>query len=468
MPTPILMNTVMPITHDHDETKAKTEVPNIFIFWLSELGLHFSHPSQMLSSNYHHEELTNSRSGTVTYSSLKFQPVKPKINPQRNSSFTMILLLLSGDTEINPGPRPVKYPCQICHKPAKWSQECLQCDSCEGWYHISCMEMPTEIYKANANSSISWIGCKCGLPNINPSLFHTLSNIELSNSFSCLEDTAFSVEEIGSPVATSSPIDINSHHNTRNKRNLRNHCKLKTLVLNCNGLNEKVPELQTLIDRHEPDIIIGTESHLKNNILTSEITPPGFVTFSRDRPKVSKCGIFIMTKEDIIATECNIISSDSELLWIEIHIQGQKPLIIGVFYRPPKSPAVNLEHLEASLANIRKKFKNAIITVAGDFNLADIDWPNRSVKPYATESTKCATLLEICNEYFLDQMVTEPTRISGATKKILDLVLTSHPNFIERCKVSSGISDHEAVTFTMNLNPKFTKNTKESLYVWQS
>ena len=56
-----------------------------------------------------------------------------------------------------------------------------------------------------------------------------------------------------------------------------------------------------------------------------------------------------------------------------------------------------------------------MLLIAGDFNLGDIDWSNRSVKPYANESSKCAALLDVCNEFFLDQAVTEPTRISDAT-----------------------------------------------------
>ena len=120
---------------------------------------------------------------------LKSRPMKPKFGPQRNSSFCMVSILLSGDTEVNPGPCQVNYPCLVCQKPAKMAklrQNCLQCDECQGWYHIECMNMPTEVYQANANSSLSWICCHCGLPNVSPSLFRTLSvsSIALSNSFS--------------------------------------------------------------------------------------------------------------------------------------------------------------------------------------------------------------------------------------------------------------------------------------------
>ena len=173
-----------------------------------------------------------------------------------------------------------------------------------------------------------------------------------------------------------------------------------------------------------------------------------------------------MIKDDVIATECNIIKTDSELLWIEIHIQGQKLLIVESFYRPPESPAINIEHLASSLSDIQTKFKNVVTVVAGDINLGDIDWVNCIVKPYARESAKCASFLDLCNEFFLDQLVTEPTGISGATKNILDLVLTTHPNFIEWCKVVPGLSDHEAVTFSLNFKPKVNRKVPRKVFMF--
>ncbi len=122
-----------------------------------------------------------------------------------------------------------------------------------------------------------------------------------------------------------------------------------------------------------------------------------------------------MVRDALIATECNINAADAELIWIEIHIQGYIPLIVGSFYRPPNSAPSNLTQLADNIV----KFKNAVLVVAGDFNLAD-------------ESSKCSLLLEICNDHFLDQTVKEPTRISDAAHNILDLVLTSHSNFIEK------------------------------------
>ena len=51
--------------------------------------------------------------------------------------------------------------------------------------------------------------------------------------------------------------------------------KLSLLIVNCCGVANKKLELKTLISLHNIDLLIGTESHLNDTILNSEIFPPG-------------------------------------------------------------------------------------------------------------------------------------------------------------------------------------------------
>ena len=88
------------------------------------------------------------------------------------------------------------------------------------------------------------------------------------------------------------------------------------------------------------------------------------------------------------------------------------------------------------------------------------------IKPYVNESSKCALLLDICNNIFLDQVNNEPTTISGATKNIFDLVFDSHPNFIENCRVSGGLSDHLMLCFSLNFKPKICKKQPRKIFLY--
>ena len=55
--------------------------------------------------------------------------------------------------------------------------------------------------------------------------------------------------------------------------------------------------------------------------------------------------------------------------------------------------------------------------------------------------------IETINDYGLEQLVTQPTR----ENHILDLVLSTHPGMLHDLEVVPGISDHEAITFQLNL-----------------
>ena len=48
-------------------------------------------------------------------------------------------------------------------------------------------------------------------------------------------------------------------------------------------------------------------------------------------------------------------------------------------------------------------------------------------------------------------MVNDPTRI--ASDNIVDLILTSNSSIIINTHTTIGMSDHESVTFNVNLNP---------------
>ena len=72
-----------------------------------------------------------------------------------------LLLMLAGDINPNPGPskaKPnVKYPCQICYRAAKRGQDCIACDSCNGWFHKTCLGMSEEVFNALAQHD----SCSC-------------------------------------------------------------------------------------------------------------------------------------------------------------------------------------------------------------------------------------------------------------------------------------------------------------------
>ena len=114
----------VPTTNHHDHARPSSlEVddtsippcPNIVMYWIEMSGLNFECPTTTLSTMV----TEDIHSSPCIFFIFKLQPLQPKFNLQSNSNYILILLLLAGDTEVNPGPRPIKYPCMVCKKPVK-------------------------------------------------------------------------------------------------------------------------------------------------------------------------------------------------------------------------------------------------------------------------------------------------------------------------------------------------------------
>ena len=63
-------------------------------------------------------------------------------------------------------------------------------------------------------------------------------------------------------------------------------------------------------------------------------------------------------------------------------------------------------------------------------------------------------------------MANDPTPI--ASGNILDLILTSNPSIIINTYTTLGMSDHESVTFNINLNPVRNRKTHHKVYSYKS
>ena len=98
-------------------------------------------------------------------------------------NLVMVILLLSGDDQLNPGPptRTSKYPCGVCSKNVNSSHKAMECEDCFTWYHIKCANMVDSMYQVHMHhNSCTWVCHRCDLPS-----FTTLT---VSCSFQLLAD----------------------------------------------------------------------------------------------------------------------------------------------------------------------------------------------------------------------------------------------------------------------------------------
>lgn len=77
----------------------------------------------------------------------------------------ILLLLLGGDLELNPGD---KHLCSICSKPAQLHQATNQCDVCDSWFHARCCKLPSIYIDIPSRSFCTRLCPRCGRPKSKP------------------------------------------------------------------------------------------------------------------------------------------------------------------------------------------------------------------------------------------------------------------------------------------------------------
>ena len=206
--------------------------------------------------------------------------------------------------------------------------------------------------------------------------------------------------------------------------------------------------------------MIGSESWLNPSISSSEVFPGNYISYRNDRSNKEGGGVFLLISDIYVSHEPEELKAgnDCELVWAKMKIKGTNDLYIGSFYKPPdkdrpdKDRPDYLDQLQKYMSIIPTQ-NGAHLWIGGDFNLADIDWPNECDVPYPSHNAQCQKLLTIAKDAFLSQLVDEPTRITETNSNILDLFLTNNDTLINQTRVIPGISDHEAVLIKSSLRP---------------
>ena len=164
----------------------------------------------------------------------------------------------------------------------------------------------------------------------------------------------------------------------------------------------------------------------------------------------------------LVAPPDNMNDSGS---WGKIHIQGKKPIFIGSLYRNPSSNTEPLQSLEENLSRMTSGSNSQpFIILGGDFNLPSINWDTNSlpsIPQYGTTINR--KFLDIIENFNLTQVVKEPTREGN----ILDLLLTTYPDYISNVATIPGMSDHLAVTVEFSIGLKFNKKKPRKIYLYK-
>ena len=182
------------------------------------------------------------------------------------------------------------------------------------------------------------------------------------------------------------------------------------------------------------DIITLSETWLSDKQKISEYKIEGYQKpFRRDRKVGTKGygGAIAYVSNNISCKRREDLENEAiEGMWLEITVVNQK-VFIFVLYRAESNTDLNFWTLLQDITDNIRSMHNPNIMIIGDLN--------------ADPSTRHGKLLnEFCDVNFFMQHVTEPTRITENSEKILDQIITNFPSLIKEIKIESPLatSDH--------------------------
>jgi hypothetical protein len=137
---------------------------------------------------------------------------------------------------------------------------------------------------------------------------------------------------------------------------------LVLLQVNCWSICNKILKFWNLIDTYNPDVVIGTESWLSEEINNAEVFREDYITFRRDRgPRGG--GVLICVKNYI---DCRELWTDEDFEMITVEVKGRYPKftweIVGT-YRAPNEDMRLIERSVAPTAYTANSAKRSIIGV---------------------------------------------------------------------------------------------------------
>ena len=239
---------------------------------------------------------------------------------------------------------------------------------------------------------------------------------------------------------------------------------LKLVTINVNSIHSSVKRglFHAFIEQEKPDIMLVNETEADNSITDNELLPAGYSSI-RDLKQGDKHGVLIAYKSDFIISEVPLVNRQGELVLAKLQIVGKPALYIGSFYRRTNANPSDLLALQDNLNSIMTGNKLPNLVLAGDFNLPSIDWQTEFITPkpqYGLEVNQLC--IDICNNFYLTQTVTEPTRYDNT----LDLIFTTNPDLVNNVKVIPGVSDHKSPTADVSLKAKTNVKKPRTVFMY--
>ena len=246
------------------------------------------------------------------------------------------------------------------------------------------------------------------------------------------------------PSINAVPLEGNSQESSRSptqnpidrSRVLPSKRGFKLASLNIDKLTTHLDELKIFLVSNDIDVLAINETKLNEYITDNEVSISGYDIVSRDRTTNGGGGVCFYVKKSINFSVRNDLCMGSLAnLCIEIRKPRSKSFIVATWYRPPNSLVSIFSPFEELIGKLDSL--NTEFYLLGDLNC------NMAASQFDSDTRKLLTITDV---YGLQQLITEPTRITETSATLIDLIFTNCPDKVLCSGVRHiGISDHSMV-----------------------
>ena len=210
----------------------------------------------------------------------------------------------------------------------------------------------------------------------------------------------------------------------------------------------KLEEVRLILSDHKFSILCLAETFLNENDDSCLYEVPGYTMIRRDRLCNNGGGLLCYVHDSLVIEHLeNLDLYMDESITVKVRPRSQKSFLVTYLYRPPQSKAS--WNTDFSEFVERCYGLNDEIIIFGDFN---IDLLN--------PTSKNRWLDNVTSPLLLNQLISEPTRITNSSRTLIDHIYSSKSDNIAKSGVIKySLSDHFMIVASREIdrNVKISK-----------
>ena len=234
-------------------------------------------------------------------------------------------------------------------------------------------------------------------------------------------------------------------------------CKeLKTLwYTNVNGLMSTRLEVEELLSREKPDMLVLCETKWKDEWGIPDLGNGRYEFWIKNRQEKAGGGVMVLTNKEVRVVRVDVSDNRAEIVKVVVQKGNEGERIFVGVYVPPKTSAWTREEHEAMIGDTMKELedltsKGKDMVIVGDFNCKQVNWEEGTC--HGEEYSYSDRLLSWAQENLMKQWIDCETRFRGGDAPArLDLLFTSDCEVVDDISYDCplGKSDHVLVKVSL-------------------